>query len=134
MQAQSANAERNVASADTAAAAKTPPAGSSMPDVNRTGRQASAPAEQDLRGELPLGEEPDNHLLVPFVKHLASDQHTFWTTPAHFRVNDLKWIAPFAGITTGFIAGDSWISKQIPLGKVQTSKTVSDYGAYSLIA
>lgn len=81
-----------------------------------------------------LGEDPDNRLIVPFVKHLASDQRTFWTAPAHFRVQDLRWAVPFVGATAAFMAGDSWISKQIPLGKVQTSKTFSDYGAYSLIA
>lgn len=80
-----------------------------------------------------LGEDPDNRLIVPFAKHLVSDQRAFWTAPAHFKVNDLQWIAPFAGITAGFIAGDSWISKQIPTSKIQTSKTFSDYGVYSLI-
>ena len=89
---------------------------------------------EDSKADASLGEDPDNRLIVPFVKHLASDQKTFWTAPAHFQVKDLKWAAPFMGITAGFIAGDSWISKQIPLGKVQTSKTFSDYGAYSLIA
>jgi membrane-associated phospholipid phosphatase len=130
--AQSAGSEHKVAPAD--AAPTTHPTDASVANVIRTSRKTSTPAEQDFLGELSLGEDPDNHLIVPFVKHLATDQRTFWTTPAHFRVNDLKWIAPFAGITAGFMAGDSWISKQIPLGKVQTSKTVSDYGAYSLIA
>src|SRR6185312_4357922 len=80
-----------------------------------------------------LGEDPDNRLIVPFAKHLVADQRAFWTAPAHFKVNDLQWVAPFAGITAGFIAGDSWISKQIPTSKIQTSKTFSDYGVYSLI-
>jgi len=89
---------------------------------------------EDFTAEARLGEDPDNRLLIPFVKHLATDQRAFWTAPAHFQVRDLKWAAPFAGITASFIAGDGWISKQIPLGKVQTSKTISNYGAYSLIA
>ena len=81
-----------------------------------------------------FGEDPDNRLILPFAKHMVSDQQTFWTAPAHFRVSDLKWAAPLVGVTAGFIAGDSWLSKQIPLDKVQTSKTFSDYGTYSLIA
>ena len=89
---------------------------------------------EDSKADSRLGEDPDNRLIMPFVKHLASDQRTFWTAPAHFQVKDLKWAAPFVGATAGFIAGDSWISKQIPSGKVQASKTFSDYGAYSLIA
>ena len=87
----------------------------------------------DVSNELMPGEDPDNHLLLPFVKHLATDQRSFWTTPAHFKKKDIEWIAPFAGVTAGFIAGDSWISKQIPLGKVHRSIKISDYGVYSLI-
>ena len=49
------------------------------------------------------------------MNHLAGDQKAFWTAPTHFQKKDIEWIAPFAGITAGFIAGDSWISKQIPL-------------------
>src|SRR5579859_5118330 len=132
--AQIAGSEHNATSADGAPGVTTHPLDSSAVGGTRTTRQASAPAQSDLPGELSLGEDPDNHLIVPFVKHLADDQRDFWTAPSHFRVKDLKWIAPFAVITAGFIAGDSWISKQVPLGKVQTSKTVSDYGVYSLIA
>ena len=95
------------------------------------GKPASVPdpAKEDLKYEFTPGADPANHLVSPFVKHLAEDQRTFWTAPAHFRVKDLQWAVPFVGATAGFMAGDSWISKQIPLGKVQTSKTFSDYGA-----
>src|SRR6266498_187533 len=74
---------------------------SAIGDV-QTSRRLSTPWAEVPDDELSLGEDPDNHLIVPFVKHLASDQRTFWTTPAHFRVKDLKWIGPFAGITAGF--------------------------------
>jgi membrane-associated phospholipid phosphatase len=49
-------------------------------------------------------------------------------------VKDLKWITPFVGITAGVMAGDQWISKQIPLSKVEASKTFSDYATYALIS
>ena len=91
------------------------------------------PAKEDSKYEFTPGADPENHLVSPFVKHLAEDQRTFWTAPAHFRVSDLQWAVPFVAATAGFMAGDSWISKQIPLSKVQTSETFSDYGAYSLI-
>jgi hypothetical protein len=96
--------------------------------------KANKPGAALPREESTLGEDPDNHLILPFARHLVSDQQAFWTAPAHFSMKDLEWIAPFTGITAGFIASDSWISKQIPLGKVQTSKTISNYGVYSLIA
>ena len=88
--------------------------------------------DDDQKDELTPGEDPDNRLVSPFVKHLAGDQKEFWTAPADLQKKDLEWIVPFAGVTAGFIASDSWISKQIPLGEVQRSQNISNYGVYSL--
>jgi membrane-associated phospholipid phosphatase len=79
------------------------------------------------------GVDPENRLVSPFLKHLVEDQKQFWTKPAHLRVQDLKWVAPLAGITAAFIASDSWWSKQVPMGHVSSSKTYSDYATYSMI-
>jgi hypothetical protein len=89
--------------------------------------------DEESKYELQPGTDPENRLGTPFVKHLASDQYAFWTAPAHFHVKDLEWIAPFAGVTAGFMASDSWLSKQVPLGQVSRSKTFSNYATYSLI-
>jgi membrane-associated phospholipid phosphatase len=91
------------------------------------------PSDQDATGLLVPGTDPDNHLMVPFIDHLMQDQRSFWLAPMHFHKQDLEWIVPFAGVTAGFIEGDSWISKQIPLGEVNRSKTFSNYATYSLI-
>jgi len=96
--------------------------------------QSNTSLRQNPDDDPSFGEDPDNRLMVPFVKHLASDQRTFWTAPTHFRINDLKWIAPFTGFTASLMASDSWTSKQIPLGRIETSKRISNYGLYSLIA
>jgi hypothetical protein len=63
------------------------------------------------------------------------DQKEFWTTPAHFRTKDLKWIVPSAGITAAFIASDSWFSKQVPDKPNQLTRSlhISDYGAYAML-
>jgi hypothetical protein len=91
--------------------------------------------EKGNDGWLPPGEDPNNKLVLPFIKHIASDQEQFWTTPAHFKVKDLKWIVPFAGASAGLIAGDSWISKQIPNKPNQLTRSlhISDYSTYALI-
>jgi membrane-associated phospholipid phosphatase len=91
------------------------------------------PSDQDATGLLVPGADPDNHLMLPFINHLVQDQKMFWLAPAHFHKQDLEWIVPFAGVTAGFIQGDSWFSKQIPLGEVNRSKTFSNYATYSLI-
>jgi membrane-associated phospholipid phosphatase len=91
---------------------------------------------QDRDYSLPPGTDPQNHLGPVFAKHIAQDQKHFWTFPAHLRVQDLKWIVPAAGATAGLIASDSWISKQVPNrpNQLSFSRSVSDYGFYSLIA
>jgi len=102
--------------------------GKSSPGVDQ---QSNA----DSKYGLDPGDDPDNHLIIPFMKHIGSDQKEFWTYPAHLKIKDLKWIAPTVGITAGLIASDSWISKQIPNKPNQLSRSlnVSDYSLYSLI-
>jgi len=90
-------------------------------------------AVKDSQGWLEPGADPENRLLTPFLKHLASDQQEFWTEPARFRVKDLKWIAPLSATAAAFIASDSWWSKQVPASHTATSKTVSDFATYSFI-
>ena len=87
----------------------------------------------ESHGWLQPGEDPENRLVSPFLKHLASDQREFWTLPERLQTKDLQWIAPLAGVTAAFIASDSWWSKQVPLSHQQTSLHVSDYAAYSMI-
>jgi membrane-associated phospholipid phosphatase len=84
---------------------------------------------------LPPGEDPQNQLVIPFVKHIGQDQAQFWSTPAHFNVKSLKWAIPFVGITAGFIASDQWWSKQVPdkPNQLNRSLNISDYTTYSMI-
>src|SRR5436309_2199211 len=97
------------------------------------GNRMKSEADEESKYELMPGEDPQNHLVLPFLNHLATDQKNFWTAPAHMQKKDIEWIAPFAGVTAGFIASDSWLSKQIPLGEIQRSKKISNYAVYSLI-
>jgi hypothetical protein len=83
--------------------------------------------------QLPPGEDPQNRLISPFLKHLIADQKQFWTSPSRLQTKDLNWILPGAGVTAAFVASDSWWSKQVPASHIATSKTVSDYGAYSFL-
>src|SRR5579863_5578463 len=102
------------------------------PSAPNTTQKASA-EDFASRFDLQPGEDPQNRLVSPFLKHIAGDQKQFWTSPARFRTKDLKWILPAAGITAAFIASDSWWSRQVNPAHQQTSLTVSDYGTYSLI-
>ena len=91
--------------------------------------------QKDSRGWLPPGEDPENHLISPFLKHLVQDQQAFWTAPLDLHKDDWKWFATFAGFTGAMIASDGWISKQLPdaPSQLKRSKDVSDYTVYSMV-
>lgn len=90
--------------------------------------------QDESRDRLEPGADPENRLVSPFLKHLAGDQKQFWTSPTHLQTKDLKWILPGVSLAAAFVATDSWWAKQVPLNHVDTSKKISDYGAYSFIA
>jgi membrane-associated phospholipid phosphatase len=108
------------------------------PQPASAGQQTPAP-DQHLPikdgppNRLEPGDDPENRLLSPFLRHLLQDQKQFWTGPANIQTKDLKWILPAAGVTAAFIASDSWWSKQVPLSHVDTSKKISDYGVYAFL-
>jgi hypothetical protein len=113
-----------------------PSASTQKPDSQGAANGSSQAPKTNAFGdpfELQPGEDPENRLVSPFVKHIVGDQKQFWTSPARFRTKDLKWILPAAGITAAFIASDSWWSRQVNPSHVQTSLHISDYGTYSLI-
>ncbi len=114
---------------------------SAQPEAKTIGQSAGA-ANQDGQDtdaqhkfDLPPGEDPQNRLLTPFLKHIASDQAQFWTSPTRFNVKDLKWVVPFVGVTAGFIASDQWWSKQVPNkpNQLNRSLNISDYTVYAII-
>ncbi len=81
------------------------------------------------------GADPENKLLLPFFKHMADDQRQFWMSARQLRQPDaFKTFLPFAGFTGLLMAGDRWISKQVPDTPTQLkrSQDFSNYGAYSL--
>ncbi len=125
----------NVALAQTAAPGMPPASAPNSEDPALT-----APSPQSTKESvsedpylLPPGEDPENRLLSPFLKHLVGDQKQFWTAPARLNIKDLKWGIPFVGITAGFIASDSWWAKQVNPSHMHTSLNISDYSTYSLI-
>jgi membrane-associated phospholipid phosphatase len=118
-------------SADGTAARSAPGAPISAVSSQPLDRASSADPSS---GWLQPGTDPENRLLSPFLKHLAGDQKQFWTAPTRFKVKDLKWIVPSAGVLAAFIASDSWWAKQVPASHISFSKTFSDYTTYSFVA
>jgi len=92
-------------------------------------------ASRDTQGFLAPGVDPDNHLLVPFLKHIVSDQAQFWTSPTKMDKQGAVIFAGFAGFTGLLMGTDKWITQQVPdrPNQLQRSQHVSDYAVYSLI-
>jgi hypothetical protein len=124
------SAVAQVPSTAVPAASATKDDSSAVPDSSSQAMNVNASED---RYQLQPGEDPENHLISPFLKHLVGDQKEFWSAPARFRTKDLKWILPAVGITAAFIASDSWWSKQVNPSHIQTSLHISDYGTYSMI-
>jgi membrane-associated phospholipid phosphatase len=84
---------------------------------------------------LPPGEDPENRLFTPLMKHLAIDQKQFWTEPLRLRWPDAKTLAPFAAFTGALFASDAALSRRVPGSTAQVNRSVniSDYATYSLI-
>jgi len=115
-------------------APSTPSSDSGGADATRDPGSPAKPSDAADRYTLQPGEDPENRLVSPFLKHLAGDQKQFWTAPARLKTKDLKWILPGAGITAAFIASDSWWARQVNPAHMQTSLHISDYTTYAMIA
>jgi len=89
---------------------------------------------QNNWGLLATGADPQNRLGVPFLKHLAEDQKTFWTSPFRVKKESAKLGIPFVAFTGVLFASDTWISNQVPdsPGQLKRSQDFSNYALISL--
>lgn len=63
-----------------------------------------------------------------FLKHLAEDQKSIWTSPLRVRPEDAFWMVPAAGVTTGLIETDARAQKAIPGSHISLSNNVANFG------
>lgn len=83
---------------------------SASPASAQTANSDPAPAAQAPNSSQGSAEPLDSPKYV--IKHLAEDQVAIWTGPFKAKASDLKWIVPFAGITTGLIMTDRTASHE----------------------
>jgi membrane-associated phospholipid phosphatase len=77
--------------------------------------------------------QKDDFFTKGFARQLLQDQKSIWSSPAHIKKSDLKWIAPLAGGTALLFTRDSQISHQFD-GKTSlqnASLKVSNVGTYA---
>jgi membrane-associated phospholipid phosphatase len=76
----------------------------------------------------------ETRLWYPFLKNIALDQKTIWTSPTHLSLGDANWLVPLAGVTAAFAASDRSFSQALPHSPsfVSKSTSFSNYGLASL--
>jgi hypothetical protein len=81
-------------------------------------------------------ERPATVVPGPFIRNLAFDQKTIWTSPFRARVRDLNWIVPIVGLTAGLINADHELSSRIdPTGTLaKHGSTLSNGGLAVAVA
>lgn len=62
------------------------------------------------------------------LKHLVQDQVAIWTSPFRIKARDLKWVVPFAGITTGLLVTDRTAAHEASRVSSFNSARFSDAG------
>jgi membrane-associated phospholipid phosphatase len=70
---------------------------------------------------------------VALSERFAGDQRAIWTSPFHLERGDAIWALPALAGTGAFVASDSWFSKQVPAGEIARSRSLSNYGTFSLV-
>jgi hypothetical protein len=114
------------------------PVSSTLPGLDTHGLHFD-PVEKTETSEvttLPPGDDPENRLLVPFLKHMVQDQKSFWTSTKDIAHGGAKTFVPFLAFTGLLKTEDNWLSKQVPSSpsQIALSKNVSEYGTYSMMA
>ena len=126
-------------------AQSTLPQTSELPQADRDASAKGPQQEKNYQDEASSGEDsnapansPDyNNSLGPHLfKSIAEDQKAIWTSPARLRAEDAIWLVPLAGLTAGFIATDTEVSKHLSNSKseIKYSNDFSNYGVGSLAA
>jgi len=77
-----------------------------------------------------------NSLGINYLKHLAEDQRSIWTFPAHVKRDQVKTILPIAAISAGLFASDADFSKQLNRtpSRINTSNNLANFGVAAMVA
>jgi membrane-associated phospholipid phosphatase len=63
-----------------------------------------------------------------FLKHLAEDQKSIWTSPFRLKPDDAAWLVPVGGVTAGLIETDATVQKSIPGNHISLSNNIANFG------
>ena len=99
------------------------------PDTSCAGlRSAGTGGWNVWRNSAPIG--PSQNLSL--LKRFAEDQSTVWTSPFRMHRDDAVWALPALAGAWAFLASDAWFARQVPVSEIARSRSLSNYGAYSM--
>ena len=99
-------------------------------DQQGSGAESAPPAGSQSEPQPSPPADYDNSLGLPLLKHLAEDQESIWTSPAHLHAADAEWLLPAGLVTAGLLATDTDLSRHLHVSKsrMNQSSTFSNYG------
>jgi Capsule assembly protein Wzi/PAP2 superfamily len=98
---------------------------------------APEPKKSDMVSAPPAStpsESAQHKFFVGPITDFAQDQKQIWTSPAHIRLVDAKWLVPLAGVTAGLFVTDQQYSASLSTNPSTIShyQTISNVGIASL--
>src|ERR1035441_5119343 len=90
--------------------------------IDDAASSVAAPVAASLSEKLPHPNEKY------FLQHLVIDQKNIWTSPAHVKPDDAKWLVPSVGIAAGLFVSDPDSSFGMASSHPTAWKEVSNYG------
>ena len=100
-------------------------------------QDAEHPLNRDQSGvQSRVDYDSESRLGTNYIKHLAEDQRSFWTFPAHLQRSQMKTIIPVAAITAGLFASDADFSSQLSRSpsRINRSNNISNFGVAAMVA
>lgn len=113
-----------------------------MPGQDEASADSNTGTRKTLESGIARTKDPDDEtvtsgesLAILFPRNLFDDQKAIWTSPAHLRWGDARWLVPFGEVTGGFLATDRSTIRALP-GSASTQRDFrkfSDVGVATLV-
>src|SRR5579863_5876185 len=104
---------------------------------NRVKPHANKPSTNDADSLPFVPPSDDRHvnLFRAAPKHFLLDQKAMWTSPAHLRLPPATWLVPLGGLTAGFLATDSDVSRHLnnAPNTLNQYRSFSNYGVGAMV-
>jgi hypothetical protein len=110
--------------------------GSTIPVTNGSDNEHQVPdSEKSKRQDAGFADLGGNETGLSFLRNMAMDQRTIWTSPFHLRLGDATWLLPLAEATGGLFLTDRATARALSNNPstLNPSRNFSNYGAAAFV-